>query len=67
MSLPIADRWRKSSYSNGMGGECVEVAVLSSTIAVRDSKSPAGPFLSLSVSSWRYFLDGLPDSAIPRR
>ena len=35
--------WRKSSYSGGNGGNCVEVAVLAGgRRAVRDSKDPAG-------------------------
>ena len=38
--------WRKSSYSGGNGGNCVEVAVLpDDSRAVRDSKDPDGPKL----------------------
>ncbi|MGH8571011.1 MAG: DUF397 domain-containing protein, partial [Gammaproteobacteria bacterium] len=38
--------WRKSSYSNGSGGACVEVADLNhGSRAVRDSKDPTGPAL----------------------
>lgn len=36
--------WRKSARS-GEQGACVEVAALTSSIAVRDSKNPAGPAL----------------------
>lgn len=32
--------WRKSSHS-GSGDQCVEVAALGRSIAVRDSKNPA--------------------------
>ena len=36
--------WRKSSYSGGNGGDCVEVAVLpDERRAVRDSKDPGRP------------------------
>ncbi|MEO6082216.1 MAG: DUF397 domain-containing protein [Umezawaea sp.] len=35
--------WQKSSYSNP-NGECVELAYLG---AIRDSKNPAGPVLSV--------------------
>lgn len=35
-------QWRKSSHSGTTGGECVEVAGLSSVVAMRDSKSPDG-------------------------
>ena len=38
--------WRKSSYSGGNGGNCVEVAALpDDSRAVRDSKDPEGPKL----------------------
>jgi hypothetical protein len=48
--------WRKSSYSGGNGGECVEVAVLPGTThAVRDSKDPSGPALMFSAAEWRRF------------
>jgi hypothetical protein len=47
--------WRKSSYSNGTGGSCVEVAVLTAEdehdIAVRDSKDPHGPALTFTAPS----------------
>jgi hypothetical protein len=50
--------WRKSSYSNGSGGSCVEVAVLARAsgghdIAVRDSKDPHGPALTFTARQWR--------------
>jgi Domain of unknown function (DUF397) len=48
--------WRKSSYSGGNGGNCVEVAVLAGgRRAVRDSRDPAGPALTFSPSEWRAF------------
>jgi hypothetical protein len=39
---PTMMRWRKSSYSSGQGGACVELAHAG---AVRDSKNPTGPVL----------------------
>lgn len=45
---PVVLRWRKSSYSNGMGGECVEVAATPEGLLVRDSKDPDGPRLDLN-------------------
>ncbi|GAA1950760.1 DUF397 domain-containing protein [Amycolatopsis minnesotensis] len=48
--------WRKSSYSNGVGGECVEVALRKGTAAVRDSKAPEAGILSISAASWRALL-----------
>ena len=48
--------WRKSSYSGGNGGGCVEVAPAENDIAVRDSKDPDGPHLQFNASGWRAFL-----------
>jgi Domain of unknown function (DUF397) len=56
MDLIHAD-WRKSSYSGGNGGSCVEVAAnLPGIIAVRDSKDPHGPALSFTPEQWRAFI-----------
>lgn len=49
--------WRKSSYSGHDGGDCVEVAALPGAVAVRDSKNPAGPVLTLTSGQWRALLD----------
>ena len=52
--------WRKSSYSSGNGGACVEVAGnLPDVVAVRDSKNPEGPALVFTPEEWRAFLDGV--------
>ncbi|MFF4802516.1 DUF397 domain-containing protein [Streptomyces sp. NPDC001351] len=54
-------RWRKSSYSGGTGGECVEVADLTphtAVIAVRDSKNPPAGVLTLSPAAFSAFLRG---------
>jgi hypothetical protein len=52
--------WRKSSYSSGNGGACVEVAGnLPDVVAVRDSKNPEGPALVFAPQEWRAFLDGV--------
>lgn len=53
-------RWRKSSRSNGSGGNCVEVAGnLPSIVAVRDSKNPDGPALVLKPARWSAFMAGV--------
>ncbi|MFJ3302629.1 DUF397 domain-containing protein [Streptomyces sp. NPDC086549] len=52
-------QWRKSSYSNGMGGECLEVAALAGAIAVRDSKVASGPQVTLSSAAWQGFIGAL--------
>jgi hypothetical protein len=52
--------WRKSSYSSGNGGQCVEVASnLPGIVAVRDSKDPEGPALVFTPGEWLAFLDGV--------
>lgn len=49
--------WRKSSYSNGDGGACVEVADgFPSVTPVRDSKSVEGPVLIFSAQGWASFV-----------
>ncbi|MEU8201498.1 DUF397 domain-containing protein [Streptosporangium sp. NPDC049046] len=51
--------FRKSSLSGG-GNDCVEVATnLPGLVAVRDSKDPAGPALTLSPTAWNNFLTGI--------
>ncbi|MFD5537218.1 DUF397 domain-containing protein [Streptomyces sp. NPDC127079] len=56
-------QWHKSSYSNGMGGECMEVAVLDEAIAVRDSKYALGPEITCSTAAWQGFIHAM--AAIP--
>ncbi|MEV7419868.1 DUF397 domain-containing protein [Streptomyces sp. NPDC089919] len=63
--LPEAT-WRKSSFSDA-GEQCVEIADTRTTrgfIAIRDSKSPAGPALAFTAAAFTAFLphavQGLP-------
>ncbi|MGV9317812.1 DUF397 domain-containing protein [Streptomyces sp. NPDC003660] len=52
--------WSKSSYSNGEGGNCVEVADgVPGVVPVRDSKVKRGPVLLLGDSAWADFLDAI--------
>ncbi|MEW2065460.1 DUF397 domain-containing protein [Streptomyces sp. NPDC007346] len=48
--------WRKSSYSGGDQGECLEVAYDYATLPVRDSKIPGGPTLTFSRQGWTRFV-----------
>jgi Domain of unknown function (DUF397) len=55
--------WRKSSFSSGNGGACVEVAILPGAtegggglVALRDSKDPDGPALVFTPYEWQGFL-----------
>ncbi|GGR85099.1 hypothetical protein GCM10010269_25240 [Streptomyces humidus] len=51
--------FRKSSYS-GTQSNCVEVAVTADNCrAVRDSKQPHGPLLTVSGEGWRAFVQHL--------
>lgn len=47
--------WKKSSRSSGTG-QCVEVALLPSGIAVRDSKNPGGGVLAVTGPAWSDFI-----------
>lgn len=45
--------WRKSSYSNGTGGNCVEVlGGAGPVVPVRDSKDLARGHLLIPAASW---------------
>ncbi|GHI08090.1 DUF397 domain-containing protein [Streptomyces cellostaticus] len=50
--------WRKSSYSGDQGGECVEIAdTPCATLAIRDSKTPAGPILTIDPATFTTFVN----------
>ncbi|MEU8345549.1 DUF397 domain-containing protein [Spirillospora sp. NPDC048832] len=53
--------WRKSTYSNGAGGNCVEIGDLTGAIGVRDSKVPDHGHLSLSPQNWTTFVSEVRD------
>ncbi|GAB3676888.1 DUF397 domain-containing protein [Saccharopolyspora tripterygii] len=50
--------WRKSSRS-GAEGDCVEVAVVTERVGVRDSKDREGGVLEFSRRRWVDFVMGL--------
>lgn len=51
--------FRKSSYSGGSGGDCVEVAA-DGAVIVRDSKDDgSGPVLRVPADAWQTFTAGL--------
>lgn len=55
---PLA--WRKSSYSSDQGGDCVEIAETPTpipTLSIRDSKTPAGPILTLDPAAFTTFVN----------
>ena len=49
--------WRKSSYSGGNGGGCIEVGAHAEAgrVLVRDTKDRQGPVLTVSAATWRQF------------
>ncbi|MCT7351395.1 DUF397 domain-containing protein [Streptomyces sp. 15-116A] len=50
-------RWRKSTYSDGNGGSCVEVASeLPGVVPVRDSKVDGGPVIVVGSAAWTEFI-----------
>ncbi|MCX5311584.1 DUF397 domain-containing protein [Streptomyces sp. NBC_00154] len=55
-----AATWRKSSYSGGSGGDCLEVADgHPGVVPVRDSKAPDGPALVFRTAAWSSFVTDL--------
>ncbi|MGV9355615.1 DUF397 domain-containing protein [Streptomyces misionensis] len=53
----INANWFKSSYSNGEGGSCVEVADgFPGVVPVRDSKMDDGPALVIGAAAWTEFV-----------
>jgi Domain of unknown function (DUF397). len=65
MDFPSAT-WRKSSYSSEDGGQCVELADLTATIGIRDSKNPYGPYLSFSRTELTRLVDQVKTGALDR-
>jgi uncharacterized protein DUF397 len=55
VSEPAGAVWRKSSHS-GAGNDCVEIALVDTGAAVRDSKNPQGPRLRFDGNKWAGFL-----------
>ena len=51
--------WRKSSGSDSAAS--VEVALLDSGVAVRDSRKPEGPVLFFTAAEWDAFVGGAKD------
>jgi len=65
-------RWVKSTRSGPTGGNCVEVASLTSgsasgdgLVAVRDSRRPAGPALLFGREQWAAFVAAVSERRAP--
>ncbi|MFF4606087.1 DUF397 domain-containing protein [Streptomyces sp. NPDC001339] len=58
--------WRRSSYSNGSGGDCVEVVDnLPGIVPVRDSKDPHGPAIVFPAAAWSSFVSAVKNADTP--
>jgi uncharacterized protein DUF397 len=55
-------RWRRSSYSVGNPEQCVEAALTTKTVFLRDSKNPDGPVLMFSHEDFRVFMHAARES-----
>lgn len=67
MTMPdiSARGWYKSSYS-AQANDCVETGpVVSSGMAVRDSKDPHGPALFFPINAWASFVTAIKAGELP--
>ncbi|MFD4713171.1 DUF397 domain-containing protein [Streptomyces sp. NPDC058430] len=60
--------WRKSSYSGGDSGDCLEVNdhACAAHLPVRDSKNPHGPAVVFTSGAWTAFLGAVKAADRPR-
>ncbi|MGA4840691.1 DUF397 domain-containing protein [Streptomyces sp. G45] len=63
-ATPPSAQWRRSSYSADTGGECVEVADLVPHIAIRDSKRPDGPAITIPAAAFTAFVTAAAQRAL---
>jgi Domain of unknown function (DUF397) len=47
--------WRKSTYSEGNGGSCVELASAADVVLVRDTTDRGGVTLQFTAEAWHQF------------
>jgi Domain of unknown function (DUF397) len=50
--------WRKSTYSDANGGDCIEVAS-DALVMVRDTGNRDGAMLTVSAEAWQRFISSL--------
>jgi uncharacterized protein DUF397 len=53
------DGWRKSTYSDANGGQCIETTSGHGSVLVRDTADRDGETLTLSAEAWQRFTDTL--------
>ncbi|UKY51055.1 DUF397 domain-containing protein [Streptomyces inhibens] len=60
--------WRKSSYSNAEGADCIEVADdFPGLVPVRDSKDPDGAALLFPAGAWNSFITAVVSATLSCR
>jgi Domain of unknown function (DUF397) len=60
----MTSRWRKSTYSGGNGGDCVQVGSGPGAVLVRDTKQAStGPVLAFSLQAWQRFTGQVREAA----
>lgn len=60
-----ADKWTKSSYSEGAGNECIETQPTDDgLVALGDSKVRAGGALVFGPAAWQNFVAGVRSGAV---
>jgi hypothetical protein len=52
----LIDPWRKSSWSGGSNGGCVEVARTSERVLIRDTTNRAAGHIDVTPEAWQEFL-----------
>lgn len=55
----MTEGWKKSSYSNGEGGNCVEARGGDGSTDVRDTQHREAGYLSFKIQEWTALLGSL--------
>ena len=56
-------QWRKSTYSDGNGGNCVEVADGQGAVLVRDTTDRGGAMITVPDAAWARFTAAITQTA----
>jgi hypothetical protein len=51
--------WRKSSYSDGTGGNCLETVSANGLVMVRDTANRDAGTLAFTAQAWQAFTDSM--------
>lgn len=64
MYIDAGTRWRKSSYSGGQSGSCVELKRSVAAVLVRDTKNRRGGVLPFGAAPFDAFLKAVKDGSL---